>query len=88
MVEVNILPKIGAAIGFMMSDATSVLRVELLAPSGRFVARKLVLQALKQARPLTRDPVQNSQREVHDLPLANARFVDPVHRMAFVRAHV
>jgi hypothetical protein len=42
----------------------------------------------EQALPLTWDLVEHSHREVHDLPVANPRLVDPLCRMAFVGAHV
>src|SRR5438128_852118 len=50
------------------------------------VQSTLLLQTVKKARPFTRDLVEHSHREVHDLPAANARFVDALHRMAFIGA--
>jgi hypothetical protein len=60
----------------------------VFASSGPFAACERPLQTPEKARPLSWDPVVHSHREVYDLPLANARVVDRLPRMAFVGAHI
>ena len=56
--------------------------------SGRFAALERVPQTPKNARPLTRDIVEHSHGQIHDLPETKPRLVDRPRRLAFVGACV